>query len=188
MVIYSHIFIMVDSHHCKVFPALSFSSTRNQIRFAYILWSWGMLHIFCYLLRYDIFFSLQTAAGTKDPLFKRSWIWATWVVSPVNIKMNHCVLSRLKWLIGFLIFTVLLVLARLCGTWKGMKSWSSFGQIIKFVSPDVLRQESSRLAPDPVEALLSLLRHFAAVLRFTISALKDHFSTFIFGVIQVDRS
>lgn len=28
--------------------------------------------------------SLETAAGTKDPVFKRSWTWVTWVIPPVK--------------------------------------------------------------------------------------------------------
>lgn len=46
-------------------------------------------------------------------LSSKSWMWATWVILPVNITLNHQVLSWQRWLIHCWILLVSLFLTRM---------------------------------------------------------------------------
>lgn len=97
MLFYTH-FITLDSRHIVVKPL-------QQSACTWFHWVPDNNRSQSVILRNISYFatysgvSLQTAVGTKAPVFKESWIWATWVISSVNITLNHHVLSWQRWLI-----------------------------------------------------------------------------------------
>lgn len=76
------------SESCKAPLAVSLYLGRYQITIAHSLWSWEHL---IFSATY-VGVSLQAAAGTKTSVFKGSWMWAPWVILPVNISLNQCLI------------------------------------------------------------------------------------------------
>lgn len=132
MLICAH-FITLDPRHIVVKHLQQLTCTRlHWVRDNNCLQCVILRNISCFVLLILVF-HCKTAVGTKDPVFKESWMWATWVISPVNITLNHHVLSWQRWLISCWFLPVSLFLTKILkNSLTGMQSWSSFGWTVHF--------------------------------------------------------